>query len=1237
MLTTLRCVFCGFVLAMLVACGGGGGGGSASGPDPVPPGVQPGVQLVSISVGPQDLQVAKGLRHALEATGIYSDSTKRDLSAQVVWSASDAAIASVDANGVVSTLGVGSTVIAATLGEITGNAVLQVTGASLLSIDVSPAQAVLTQGAQQNLTATGVFSDNSVDDLTLSVTWAVSDSSVAAVSAQGALRALAPGLATVSASLNGVVASSRLTVNTAALLAIDVTPDAPYISSGTQVAVVATGLYSDNSRRDLSGMVTWTSSEPSVANVMGSLARGTKPGMATLTATLGQVSGSTALTVTAATLVALQVEPSQAKIAKGTQQAFTATGVFSDNTTQDLTAVAVWRSQDSSIASVGNAGDESGLAQGLKVGAASLQASVGGVSGAASLEVTAAELVAIEIDPISPRLAKGTYISMQAIGLFSDNTTQDVTEQVAWRTSNSAVAVISNADSTVGRLEALQEGSATITAGLGSVLQTTSVQVTAATLVLLEISPDTLQLAKGTRHTFGATGVYSDNTTQDLSEQVTWSTSDALVAAISNDRDAFGLLTTLQQGQVEIVARLPNGTTSAPSTVSVTSAQLLSIGVSSADLEFTSVPKGTRSRFVAMGVYTDNSLQDLTKSVLWRSDDPGVLTVSNDDSADMKGWVRGVGLGSTALSASLGGVVGTATVTVSDAKLVSMRVFSDATENDSRRLPKGLNQRFSVVGVYSDQSEKPFIDQHVFWYTTDPSVAYVRQGNFNGGVLHTSSPGRVVVSAVAQEFSYSLEIEVTEVVLRSLTLTASSPTVDKGGQQQITATGLFSDGTVRNLTEQVLWKSAQPLSLAVSNNEASRGLVTWGGVPGNVQVSASIGSVSASIDLVVKAAVLVSIEVSPIESSRPVGTIATLVATGIYSDNTTRDITRLASWSSSMDSIASVRSGVEGAGNVKAFSAGNAQIRAHLQNVTGSTQVTVVPAIITSEIRFNPSDDIGPISKPVGTHMAITAQVSYSDNIKRDITAQATWSSSQTDIASVSKDSAGQVTIQAKSPGVTLITAKLDNTSRTMPIVVSPTLPVSLEVRPTTAVILSKDTTQAFTAVATYNDGSAHNVSMQVFWEVGDTSIASITPTKIAQLPGGVLSALTAGATTVGARFQNITSPPKAVTVSAADLQSITLSPVNSIVNALYYPGTQYRATGNYSDGRTQNITQDVTWLSDRDNVIAVSNKARSKGWATVKISTLFCGNYNLSVEAQMGNIFASVPARVVGDLSGCE
>jgi trimeric autotransporter adhesin len=1230
MLASLRRIFCIFILGMLAACGGGGGGGGSAvpAPDPLPPGVT----LVSISVGPQDTQVAKGLQHAFEATGIYSDNSKRDLSTQVVWASSDAAIVSVDASGLARTLGVGSAVISAVVGEISGSVVLQVTGATLLSIELVPAQLLLAKGVQQNLTATGVYSDNSTDDLSLSVVWTVSDAAVAAVSPQGAVLALNPGNTVVRASLNGVVGSSLLTVGSAALLAIDVTPDAPRLSKGTQVDVVATGVYSDASTQDLSALVVWTSSAPEVATVVATAALAKQPGQAMLTATLGEMSGTTVLTVTAATLVALQVEPTQAQIAKGTQQAFTATGVYTDNSSQNLTAQVVWSSQDGRIASIGNSGDESGFAVGRQVGTAAVNASLGGVSDTAQLQVTSANLVSIELNPMDPSLAQGTQINLVATGLFSDSTQQDLSTQVAWSSSNSLVAAVSHTDPSAGTLTALGQGSATITAASGAVTQSTSVQVTPATLVSLELSPITLQLPRGTQRTLVATGVYSDSSTHDVSDQVTWRSSNEQVAAISSAQDSPGLVTAISRGEVSISATAVGGV-SASSALSVTNAQLISIAISPADTDVSSLAKGVRIPFVATGLYTDNSTQNLTHAVVWSSSNARVMAVTNDDSAGFKGWVRAVGVGSATLSAGLEGVQASTPITVNQAALVSVQITG---EDFTGELPQGLAQRITAVGVYTDQSRQT-LTGNVIWSSRNPQVASISNADKSAGLLQARAQGTTTLRATAQGLTGSVELVVTPGVLRSLALTVPSATLAAGISQQIMATGLFSDGAVRKLTDQVVWTSSRPFNLGVGNAPGSKGLATGIYANDDAVVSASMGEISASARVQVTPAQLVSIEVSPGASKLPKGSKSVFKATALYTDNTTLDVTRFVSWSASNAAILSLSHTDDAAGTVKAIAQGQADLLANLRNVTGSTQVSVTPAAINTNIALSLSSSTGPIPVPMRTNMEIQAQAGYTDNSVHDVTAIGRWSSSHSSIASVEKTAGGKAVIYAKSPGRATISVQIDERSSALEVNVVNAVPVSLQALPITLNI-NKGTTHPFTAVATYNDGSFREVSSQVVWTVGDTSVATITQPTTAGDKGGVLSALKVGNTTVQGKFQNINSQVVPVAVPAPTLDALTVTPVDEVFYPIFDGSSvyfDYRAVGRYSDGSTQDLTKYVTWVSEDKDWLSITNEGSNKGQAHANRFNAFeC--YHTGIKASLGGISARVPARVKGSLSGC-
>ena len=120
------------------------------------------------------------------------------------------------------------------------------------------------------------------------------------------------------------------------------------------------------------------------------LATGLSAGTATISATLGSVSGNATLTVRAPpTLTSIAVTPTNSSILAGATQQFTATGTYSDGGTQNLSNRVTWTSLNTEVATI----NTNGLATGLSAGTATISATLGSVSGNATLTVQLAPLV----------------------------------------------------------------------------------------------------------------------------------------------------------------------------------------------------------------------------------------------------------------------------------------------------------------------------------------------------------------------------------------------------------------------------------------------------------------------------------------------------------------------------------------------------------------------------------------------------------------------------------------------------------------------------------------------------------------------------------------------------------------------------------------------------------------------------------------------------------------------------
>jgi plastocyanin len=88
-------------------------------------------------------------------------------------------------------------------------------------------------------------------------------------------------------------------------------------------------------------------------------------------------------------------------------------------------------------------------------------------------------LTSITLMPGNYSMTSGTAQQFMAMGNYADHTMEDISDEVTWSSSNPAVATVSNAAGTSGRVIAEAAGTATITASMGGGSGSTQVTMTA--------------------------------------------------------------------------------------------------------------------------------------------------------------------------------------------------------------------------------------------------------------------------------------------------------------------------------------------------------------------------------------------------------------------------------------------------------------------------------------------------------------------------------------------------------------------------------------------------------------------------------------------------------------------------------------------------------------------------------------------------------------------------------------
>jgi hypothetical protein len=633
---------------------------------------------VAIAITPADASLPIGGSLQLAATGTYADSSTAIITSQVAWSTATPAIATVSnaqgSAGLASALALGTTTVQASLGGVTGTTSLTVSAATLVSIAITPASSNVPAGTVQPTTATGTYSDGTTLDLTTTASWATGDAAVAIVSNaagnKGLVKAIAAGTTSVTAFFNGISGTTQITVAAPVLVSITVSPIAPTLEVGQNQNFQATGIYSNNTSKNLTMQAQWSSSDTTVGSFQGngpqkSQLKALAAGTTTVSATSGGVVGSTLVTVKSATLVSISVAPPASSVAVGAVVQYSAAAIYSDNSSAVITGQCTWTSSSPTVAGIttgggmGPGGGMGGSATALAAGTTTISCTYKGITGSATLTVTAATITSIEITPFNPTAAVNGTTKFTAVALFSDNTSQNVTNQATWISSATSVAQITTAGMTRGLSTGLSAGVTTISATWQGVTGTTTLTISSATLVTIQVTPFSPTLPVGFATSFAATGIYSDNSTQDLTGLSTWQSTVPAVAAVSTGAPTKGRVQPLAAGTTSVTATYQGVTGS--STVTVSSATLVGITLSPA---VAIVGVGANQAFLATGTFSDGSTFNVTAYCTWLSSAPGTGDVSN--AAGSQGIATGISASATPLTitAIRGMVSGSASLTV---------------------------------------------------------------------------------------------------------------------------------------------------------------------------------------------------------------------------------------------------------------------------------------------------------------------------------------------------------------------------------------------------------------------------------------------------------------------------------------------------------------------------------------------------------------------------------------------
>ena len=292
----------------------------------------------------------------------------------------------------------------------------------------------------------------------------------------------------------------------------------------------------------------------------------------------------------------------------------------------------VWASSKQSVATISS----TGLVTAIAEGSSTITATAGGKFGSCTVTVSKriVEVGSIELNKSSLALTEGDSEILAAVVKPNDATDKTV----AWYSSDASIAAIDN-----GKVTAIKEGSATITARAGEKSATCAVTVSKKVIAITEVTLNKtyLELVEGDEVTLTAT-IKPDNATD---KTVVWSSSDASIATIDN-----GKVTAIKEGSATIIARAGEKN----ATCAVTVAKKV-IAVTEVTLDKTSLELVEGDEITLTAIVKPDNATD--KTVTWTTSDASIATVQD-------GLVKAVKAGTAIVSAVAGDITSTCSVVI---------------------------------------------------------------------------------------------------------------------------------------------------------------------------------------------------------------------------------------------------------------------------------------------------------------------------------------------------------------------------------------------------------------------------------------------------------------------------------------------------------------------------------------------------------------------------------------------
>ena len=668
----------------------------------------------------------------------------------------------------------------------------------------------ISKGLDGKVTVNGIYEidDGEVKSIIADgITYSSSDTNIATVDASGKITALNEGTVEISAKHGDFEAKSDLRVTHTTLTRIEIAN--PVLAQLTDLALgrgtelKVKGFYSaDSIEKDVTRQIVWSSKSPLFAGIdSDGYIRASGVGNTSLLATLFDITDKVEFEIKKSDIKRVKINLREVEIPLGTRIYFSdqmLLGYYEDdsNTSEDdsnesLMSIATLDVDKENILKIVKADHRNVYIEAKEKGSAILSAKYKGLEDNVTITVVDPIIESFNIDYRYYDFYVGDSFKVTVTGKYTDGTEEDITDKVIFKSLNPAIiSIVSD-----GNVTGLKEGHGSFKVTyVGNDVNVTSVRsiyvqkpyVAPVPTSISILAGDSDEIALGSSKNLRIEVTYDNGQTDTYyNNDVSWEVNSSDIAKLNIDYDAY--LEALKKGEVTVTAKLGELTTSKIFKVVGPTSIAITFGDSD------EIPLGNSKNLSVKAIYSIGTERQVSSDdIYWEIDSDDIARLNARYSTTLYTLKKG----EVTVTAKYDELTISKTFTVVDPIFESISISSSNSE-----IFIGKSQQFKLIARYSDNSQKD-IEDGVTWMIMSDVATVTEDGNVTGVKV-----GSTRLKATYGDKSTTTSINVQKVKVFHINALDSDITLDVNDTAQLKVQGHYNDGTEKEITENLTWKS----------------------------------------------------------------------------------------------------------------------------------------------------------------------------------------------------------------------------------------------------------------------------------------------------------------------------------------------------------------------------------------------------------------------------------------------